>query len=397
MKIYLALSPIGTFALNKDAAIIDARYFPKESQKVAKAFVAVDNEELPSIVKEMLQEHKKDEIVVQNATIANILAEQGFTVNHIYDNAILDSFYSKASDIAVQQGIFPSKEEYRQFIRNTAILLTRERVRSAAERRDRLVVHAIETIDDLDKTLNLFSGRLREFYGMHFPELGDMVENHQTYAKIVGETGDKNNLSKEFLVNEIHFPDEKAEKLLTMREKSMGSPLKQSDLILIKNQAKVIVDLYKQREDFEKWMEQTMQDIAPNLCGVVSPLLGARLISLAGSLRELAVSPSSKIQVLGAEKALYRTIKTGAPPPKHGIIFQDPRLNQSKWWLRGKIARILAGRLAIAARMDFFNAEDKSEKLSQEVNEMIEEVEEKYPNPPPQKKRSKRSHSRRRR
>jgi len=99
-------------------------------------------------------------------------------------------------------------------------------------------------------------------------------------------------------------------------------------------------------------------------------------------LKNLALSPSSKIQILGAEKGLYRTIKTGSPPPKHGIIFQDPRLNQSKWWQRGKIARVLSGKISMAARMDYFESEDKSTELSKEVNDKIKEIIEKYPDPP---------------
>jgi nucleolar protein 56 len=214
---------------------------------------------------------------------------------------------------------------------------------------------------------------------MHFPELGDAVENHQTFALIISKSGDKSKITKKLLVDEIKFPEKKAERILNSREKSMGSDLLKQDIQIIKDQAQLIVDLYQRRQTLEKWMDEAMMSTTPNICGVVGPLLGARLIALVGSLRALALCTSSKIQILGAEKALYRTIKTGAPPPKHGIIFQDSRINQAKWWQRGKIARVISGRISIAARMDYFEAEDKSEKLAKDLEEKINAILEKYP------------------
>ena len=120
-----------------------------------------------------------------------------------------------------------------RFLRQTIILLTRERVRQSAQKRDGLIVHAIETIDDLDKTINLFSNRLREFYGMHFPELVDAIENHNTFAKIVSVTGRKTKIDKKLLVDEISLPEKKAEELLASRDNSMGSPLLDQDLVII--------------------------------------------------------------------------------------------------------------------------------------------------------------------
>ena len=97
-----------------------------------------------------------------------------------------------------------------------------------------------------------------------------------------------------------------------------------------------------------------MEEMAPNIRAVAGALLGARMISLAGGLQNLAMRPASTIQVLGAEKALFRSLKTGARPPKHGLIFQHTLLHDAKRWQRGKIARVIAGKLAIAARADAF-------------------------------------------
>ncbi len=386
MNSHLVVTVVGVFVLDEENNIINTRNFPLSSEKVAAIFSQIDKGELPAILTEIAKEHKTDVLVTQNAKVGHLLAANGYKVQFEYFDPLIANFHKSIETMALEMGYFKSKEAFRKFVREVALFLTKERVRQAADKRDRLVVHAIETIDDVDKTLNLFSNRLREFYGMHFPELVDAIDNHHTFAKIVSKTGDKKNIDLKLLVNEIGLPKEKANRLMAARETSMGSSLLSQDIQLIQEQAQTIVNLYRQRQSLEKWMEVTMQTIAPNISGVISPLLGARLISLAGSLRDLALSPSSKIQVLGAEKALYRTIKTGAPPPKHGIIYQDPRLNQAKWWQRGKIARVLSSRISVAARLDYFEAGDKSLELVEETNKRINEIISKYPEPPKGKK-----------
>ncbi|MFW9924813.1 MAG: hypothetical protein ACFFDW_16145 [Candidatus Thorarchaeota archaeon] len=381
MKIYLAVTMVGPFLLEENGNVIGAQYFETNPTKVSQKINQLNHGILIQEIKDILKEHKKDEIFVQKPSLGRLLSEEKFKVISSYENPIIDQFHKNIVSYLLSTGIFSSKEDYRKYLYETSIMITRERVKLAAEKRDRLVVHAIETIDDIDKTLNLFSGRLREFYGMHFPELVDAIENHYTFAIIVSKSGDKSNIAKKLLVEDLNIPESKAQQLLDAREKSMGSTLLDQDIKIIQDQAQIVVDLYERRQSLEKWMEETMTVIAPNICGVTSALIGARLIALAGSLKDLALCPSSKLQVLGAEKALYRTIKTGAPPPKHGIIFQDPRLNQAKWWQRGKIARVISGKLSIAARMDYFEAESNATELAKEVNAKINEIIQKYPEP----------------
>ena len=377
---------IGSFLLDEEGNIINVKYYDLNPEEVANRLNKLDHEELPKEIAELLSEQKDDEIIVQLPKLSRTISATGVKVVNDYESSIIDRFNKNILETVINTGLFKDELEYRSFVREVSINLTRLRVRQAAEKRDRLIVHAIETIDDLDKTLNLFTGRLREFYGMHFPELGDAIENHHTLALIISQSGDKSSITKKFLVEEIKFPEKKADRLLNSREKSMGSDLLKQDIQIIKDQATLIVELYQRRQALEKWMDEAMISTTPNLCGVIGPLLGARLIALVGSLRDLAVAPSSKIQILGAEKALYRTIKTGAPPPKHGIIFQDSRINQAKWWLRGKIARVISGKIAIAARMDYFEAADQSEKLSKELEGKINDIIEKYPEPSERRK-----------
>ncbi|MGY5871810.1 MAG: C/D box methylation guide ribonucleoprotein complex aNOP56 subunit, partial [Candidatus Thorarchaeota archaeon] len=118
---------------------------------------------------------------------------------------------------------------------------------------------------------------------------------------------------------------------------------------------------------------------------LVGPLVGARLISLAGSLKDLARKPSSTVQVFGAEKALFRAIKTGADPPKHGIIYRVSEINSAPYWQRGKIARALAGKLSIAARIDAYSDRNIGTSLREDFLERVEEIKKQNPNAPPPK------------
>jgi nucleolar protein 56 len=137
------------------------------------------------------------------------------------------------------------------------------------------------------------------------------------------------------------------------------------------------------RNSLEKYVDSVMEEVAPNVKTVGGSLLGARLMALSGGLLNLAKLPASTIQVLGAEKALFRSLKTKARPPKHGIIFQHPLIHDGKRWQRGKIARALAGKLSIAARVDAFKGEFMGDRLKADLDKRIEEIRERYENPPP--------------
>ena len=183
------------------------------------------------------------------------------------------------------------------------------------------------------------------------------------------------------------LPKEKTQELADAAKRSMGAELDDPDLDVLRSFCTLMSDLYKFRENSEKYVEEVMKQVAPNMTAVVGAALSARLISIAGSLQNLAKMPASTLQVLGAEKALFRSLKTGARPPKHGVIFQHTAIHQSPRWQRGKIARALAGKLSIAARIDSFGGDFLGEKLKSDVDKKFEEIKERYKTPPPAKKR----------
>ena len=136
------------------------------------------------------------------------------------------------------------------------------------------------------------------------------------------------------------------------------------------------------RQELEVYLEELMEKTGPNINALIGSLIGAKLISKAGSLQKLAYMPASRIQLLGAEKALYRFLKTGEKRPKHGLIFQWNQIRSAKPWQRGKIARVVAGKVGLSAKVDYFSGEFIGDQLSDAIEKKIKEIEKKYPTPP---------------
>jgi nucleolar protein 56 len=285
-------------------------------------------------------------------------------------------------EIAIQTGFAKDAKDLNLWIHNVSVEVAKLQVKGETQKRDLIIAQAIQTLDDLDRTLNLFMGRLREWYGVHYPELDRLVEKHETYARLVLDLGTRENFSLEALEKE-DLPKNKTEQINRIAESSMGADLSETDLAQVQALSRNILDMYHLRENMETYLENTMEEVAPNTKTIVGSLLGARLIAIAGGLQNLSRRPASTMQVLGAEKALFRSIKTGARPPKHGLIFQHTLVHDAKKWQRGKIARAIAGKLAIAVRIDAFNGEYVGNKLKKALDKRIEEIRQKYPEPPP--------------
>ncbi|MEM4701591.1 MAG: C/D box methylation guide ribonucleoprotein complex aNOP56 subunit, partial [Candidatus Bathyarchaeia archaeon] len=290
-------------------------------------------------------------------------------------------FRSNMEGFALETGFVKDYEEFRVWVHNVTMEIAKLRVKKAVEKRDLIIAQAIQTLDDLDKSINLFMSRVREWYGVHFPELDRLLEKHETYARLVVNLGVRKDFTLERLEKE-GLPKSKAEQIAKSAQTSMGADLTEVDLAQIQTLSKTVLNLYELRQRLEDYIDSAMEEVAPNIKALTGALLGARLIALAGGLTNLAKMPASTLQVLGAEKALFRSLKTGAKPPKHGIIFQHSLLHEAKKWQRGKIARALAGKLAIAARTDAFGGRYIGEDLKADLEKRVEEIRQKYAEPP---------------
>ncbi|MFH1895023.1 MAG: NOP5/NOP56 family protein [archaeon] len=251
---------------------------------------------------------------------------------------------------------------------------TKERVSKAFTGKDVHIIKAVLLIDELDKMANLISENTREWFGMHFPELNSIVEDNEIFLQLV-LLGNRKNFSEKNVL-EAYDNKEKAKEIAEKAKTSMGSELEEETLSQIKSLALKGIELKKQRNELTKFIEKEMKIILPNFTELAEPLIGARMLAKAGSVKKLALMPSSTIQLLGAEKALFNHIKSGAKPPKYGFIFGHPMLKKVKRNNQGKFARTLSGKLSITARKDFFGKKDSKEtdEMKTELNKRIEEL-----------------------
>ncbi len=384
MKAYIVDHVIGAFAFDDNCKLIDYELGPRDMDNAAEEALKIEQGELSAALRRLIDKLKEKgikELVVESEDVVKKLSGLGFEVSVEPRHKAAEYFRSNLVKIALDTEFKSSPEELYEFLQSVAMEYTRRKLRKHAAKRDLLAAQAIRAIDDIDKTTNLFASRLREWYSLHFPELDDLVREHQNYVKIVAELGHRDNITKEALMK-LGFSEAKAEKIAKAAKESMGADLSDFDIVPIQTLARIVMELYQLRSKLADYIGNVMREVAPNITALVGPLLGARLISLAGSLEELARLPASTIQVLGAEKALFRALRTGGKPPKHGVIFQFPDIHRSPRWQRGKIARALAGKLAIAAKVDAFTGRYIGDQLKEQLQKRIEEIKKLYAKPP---------------
>jgi nucleolar protein 56 len=388
MKAVIIQFFFGVAAFDEQSHLSDKVLFSKKPREAAESLMKLKLGKISEVTPliSALQNAGYDIFVFENADIANEVQNTLKVKTEVSEPSETEALRARMEQIAFETGFVKDAEEVSLWNHDVSMELAKLRIRRASEKRDLVIAQAIQTLDDLDRTVNLFVERLREWYGIHFPELDRLIEKHETYARLIMNLGYRDNFSLEALEKEA-LPKEKVENTAKMAEKSMGADMAEQDMVEIQALSKNVLELYALRKNLEDYVDKTMDEVAPNTRAVAGALLGARLIAIAGSLQNLAMRPASTIQVLGAEKALFRSLKTGARPPKHGLIFQHAVLHDAKRWQRGKIARVLAGKLAIAARADAFGGKYVGETLKAAIDRRLAEIREKYKEPPPPKEK----------
>ncbi|MEM0030862.1 MAG: C/D box methylation guide ribonucleoprotein complex aNOP56 subunit [Desulfurococcaceae archaeon] len=384
-RVYIIETLLGIFAVNDNNDIVEYVEAPGRLDDLVEYLISIEKGEITSQHEALMSKLKEKgitSVVVEHYSTAKAASQKGLVPEVAPGNSKAVYIRGIIPELAVKYGFAGSKEEYFAKLHEIMLEYTRRKLRREAQKRDLLAVQSIRAIDDIDRTINLYVARLREWYSVHFPELDEIVRDHEEYAKLVYELRDRTNFTKENLLK-LGLSEDRAEKIQSAAANSIGAELSDFDLEYIAILAGIILDLYKLRNTLEGYIDAVMKEVSPNVCALVGPKLGARLLSLAGGLEKLAKLPASTIQVLGAEKALFRALRTGGKPPKHGVIFQHPAIHKNPRWQRGKIARALAAKLAIAAKVDFFTGRYIGDKLVTELEQRIEEIKKLYPKPPP--------------
>ena len=317
-------------------------------------------------------------VVVNDSSLLKLLRKKSIE-SDLMDEKKIETIQSSKLHVLVDSGFATDEGDARGKLREFALNLSSSRVTEISESPDLHIIQAISTLDETDKIINLLSSRVREWYGLHFPELDNLIDTISGYSKIV-TAGRRDNLTQNTYL-EAGFPEEKAEMLSLLQKKSRGGQISDENLAIVQSISKQILDLFELRQSLEKHIESQMEIVAPNISVILGSAVGARILAKAGSLKRLATMPASTIQVLGAEKALFRALKTGAQPPKHGLLFQHQLVHAAPRWQRGKIARAIAAKAAIAARVDVYGA-GRNDTLLEKLNIRVTEIGVKYKDQP---------------
>jgi nucleolar protein 56 len=241
----------------------------------------------------------------------------------------------------------------RTLLHAAMVELAKQRMRKAIQAEDHLR-QAVAAVDEMQEEENSLVERIREWYGLHFPELARMVDEAE-YLELLAEHGRRENLP------------------LDARE-SVGAELGEAEEREIRGMAQLARALALQRRDLEGYVERTVRTLAPNVSDLAGPMIAARLVTLAGSVEDLARYPAGTVQLLGAEKALFRHLQTGSRPPKHGVLFQHPLIHRAPAWQRGALSRAFAGRIAMAARADAYTHRRIAPELQASLDRAVAEI-----------------------
>lgn len=355
MECYITYCVKGFFAFNSQNELIIKKLFPKD--EIINRLAQIDEKEIVKEESEIIEElsNDYDEIIIESNKRSSDYDNEKVRVKKPNQGGeYLRSNYDEFDiDFA----------EITEVYRNLAIY----RIKKASASEDKHLIQAINSIDEIDESISKLIERIREWYALYFPEM-DIIKNNETYIKLISQ-----NKTKEAIVEAKPeaFPDEIID---------IDGDIDPRDLEIMNNYANSIYELQKSRKNIEDYIDKKMEAIAPNLRLLVGPSLGAKLISHSGGLKRLAMYPSSTVQIMGAEKALFRHLKSGDRPPKYGLIYQHPQVRGAKWWNRGKVARMLAGMISHAARRDIFT-KTFDENVSEEFKLKVEEIEKNNPFP----------------
>jgi len=216
------------------------------------------------------------------------------------------------------------------------------------------IIRAVSVLNDLDNAFNLLAEDCVEWYSSHFPELYSIVRDNEAFLKIVSGIGERKGISEKALAKALG-ESAKAKDVEAKARASMGSDIPQQALKEIMGLAENALGLKGKRKEMQAFIEKEMEKLVSNFSRAAGPVLGARLLAQANGLKQLALMPSSTLQLLGAEKALFRHLKNKkSKGPKYGFIYGHPLVRNALAKHKGKLARSLAGKLVLCARADFF-------------------------------------------
>jgi len=353
--------------------VVKLKHFEKftdTTEALAATTAAVEgkmSKSLKKMLKKVVAKDLHDQLLVADAKLGNAIKDK-LNMPCLSNTSVQELMRCIRSQMDSLLAGFPKKEMTAMAL-GLAHSLSRYKLKFSPDKIDTMIVQAVCLLDDLDKELNNYIMRCREWYGWHFPELGKIITDNVAFVKTVRIIG-----MREFTVtsdlSDI-LPEDVEAKVKEAAEISMGTEISEDDIQNIQHLCDQVIEISSYRSQLYDYLRSRMMAMAPNLTVLVGELVGARLISHAGSLINLAKHPASTVQILGAEKALFRALKTKKDTPKYGLIYHSTLVGQTSTVHKGKISRMLAAKAALATRVDALG-EDCSLDLGAEHKVKVE-------------------------
>ncbi|MBU0756952.1 MAG: hypothetical protein KKF44_02715 [Nanoarchaeota archaeon] len=321
---YLFSNSVGTFVFNQNMQIREKILFTEEESK--KNTILIEKGETLETEKKFLEKFKNIDDLRQSKDGKKL---------HV---------------------ILTEMQQYKNELLTLNMLNTKQKIQDSVTE-DILVQQCVNAIDEYARAANLLVKRLREWYSFYFPEISKKIEDNDTFVKLILKNSKKEMMKEMKLVF------------------SMGKDIPEKDRIGMMDLAKQVSSIYGSKEEAEIYLEKMMKDNYPNLTAIAGAQIGAKLISFAGSIKRLVMFPASTVQLLGAEKALFRhMVNRRCLPPKYGVIHEHPFIQKAPKSIHGKVARVLADKISLAVKIDYFKGEFRGDALRKEVEERIVEM-----------------------
>lgn len=344
-------------SMAKHLSLVNFQPFKDTADAVTAATSCIEGK-LSKSLKSMLKKHCSDEstLAVADKALGNSINSKLENITCVENSKIQELFRGIRGNMDDLFGDSLTGNDLKAMQLGLSHSLSRYKLKFSADKVDTMVIQAVGLLDDLDKEINIYAMRTREWHGWHFPEMGRIVADHVQYSKCILACGMRVNYADTDL-SAIIEDETVVEALKSAAQISMGTEISKADIDHIQELASQVVSLMEYRAQLFGYLKNRMNAIAPNLTLLVGELVGARLISHAGSLMNLAKCPASTVQILGAEKALFRALKTKHDTPKYGLIYHASLIGQAAPKNKGKISRVLAAKSSLAIRVDALSDE----------------------------------------
>ncbi|MDD5087095.1 MAG: NOP5/NOP56 family protein [Candidatus Nanoarchaeia archaeon] len=329
MVLYIYSNIIGSFVFNTNLRIIDRFLFNEKS--IVKNAAKLENNEWLDEEKALIEKHGHKIICLGGKKEKLIETSNDYNFHDISERiSEIPDFYT--------------------LMRKAGIVLSRNKIKKSVKQ-DILVIQAVNNLDEIDRVANTLIKRLREWYELYLPEFSKKVRDNEKFVELVLKK------KKTELLKEINM----------ISKDSMGAELSEADVKPIMELAKRIQSLYSLRKNQSDYLESVIKKAYPNFYELTGHQIGAKLISFAGGFEKLAKFPASTVQLLGAEQAMFRHLKTGAKSPKYGILHEHSMVMHAKSSDKGRVARALADKISIALKVDFFKGKFIGDKLRKQL------------------------------